>query len=88
MARHVWIMYPFDNRVVVGRFKGKDLPKVVTGYRKIDPNREYTLAVNDFTAANQESPTQLGTSGLKFPTAGPLQRDLLINWIRKQQILE
>jgi 2',3'-cyclic-nucleotide 2'-phosphodiesterase (5'-nucleotidase family) len=88
LARHVWVMYPFDNKVVVGRFKGKELPKIITEGRQIDPEREYTLAVNDFTAANQESPSQLATKGLEFPKVGPLQRDLIIDWIRKKKILE
>lgn len=88
LARHVWNAYPFDNRVVIGTFLGKDLPAVVTEGRAIDPNREYTLAVNDFTAANQEAPSQLRSTGLVFPKVGPLQRDLLIEWIKKRRILE
>jgi hypothetical protein len=44
------------------------------------------VAVTDFTAANQS--TQLGTSDLVFAKTGPLQRDLVIEWIRKKKILE
>jgi 2',3'-cyclic-nucleotide 2'-phosphodiesterase (5'-nucleotidase family) len=88
LARHVWNAYPFDNKVVVGRFKGKDLPKVVTEGRQIDPEREYTLAVNDFTAANQHAASQLASTGLVFSSDGPLQRDLLIDWIKKQKVLQ
>ncbi len=86
LARHVWNVHPFDNRVLVGRFKGKDLPAAVRQGRNIDPEREYSLAVNDFIAANQ--PTELGGSGLQFPQAGPLQRDLLITWIKKQKAID
>ncbi len=86
LVRHVWSILPFDNRVVVGRFKGKDLPEAVKAGKQIDPEREYTLAVNDFTAANQES--EMGTKGLQFPKVGPLHRDVLMEWIKKQKVIE
>ncbi len=86
LARNVWNIMPFDNRVVVGKFKGSQLPAAVTAGRQIDPDREYTLAVNDFTAANQK--TEMGVSGLVFPSEGPVHRDLLIDWIKKKKVLE
>ena len=57
--RHIWDIMPFDNRVVMGTFKGRDLPAVVTGGRHLDPDNDYTLAVSDFTAANQGTPENL-----------------------------
>lgn len=87
LARQVWNIMPFDNRMVVGKFKGSQLPAAVTRGRSINPDREYTLTVNDFTAFNQKA--ELGTTGLKFSQAsGPLQRDLLIQWIKKKRVLE
>lgn len=88
LARHVWNIYPFDNKVVVGRFKGKQLPPSVTHGAAVDPEKEYTVATNDFSAAHQKSPTELGTKGLEFPTEGPLQRDLLIDWVKKHKVIE
>jgi 5'-nucleotidase / UDP-sugar diphosphatase len=88
LIRHVWNIYPFDSKVVMGRFKGRQLPAVVTAGRAVDPDREYTLALNEFSAENQANADQLGTSGLAFPTIGPLQRDLLVEWIRKKKVLE
>ena len=86
LARNVWNIMPFDNRVMIGRFKGKDLPAVVTKGKTIEPEKEYTLAVSDFTAENQK--TQLRVTGLVFPQIGALMRDVMIDWIRKQKILE
>jgi len=86
--RHVWDIMPFDNRVVVGKFKGKDLPAVVVGDRKIDPDREYTLAVSDYTAANQETAENLRTHGLEFPNDVGLLRDMLIDWFRKKKVID
>jgi len=88
LERHIWNIMPFDNTVVVGTFKGKDLPKVVVGDRPIDPEREYTLAVSDYTAANQETRENLQTTGLKFPHEVGLMRDLLIDWFRKKKVIE
>ena len=86
LARNVWNIMPFDNRVMIGKFKGKDLPAVVTKGDTIEPEKEYTLAVSDFTAENQK--TQLRVTGLVFPQNGPLMRDAMIDWIRKRKIVE
>jgi 2',3'-cyclic-nucleotide 2'-phosphodiesterase (5'-nucleotidase family) len=88
LARNLWNVMPFDNIVVMGRFPGSKLPPVVTAGHTIDPQRQYTLVVTDFTAANQNANGQLGASGLEFPKNGPLLRDLLIEWVKKQKVLE
>jgi len=87
LERHIWNVMPFDNTVVVGTFKGRDLPPIVVGERKIDPDREYTLAVSDYTAANQETRENLSSRGLKFPHEVGLMRDILIDWFRKKQVI-
>jgi 2',3'-cyclic-nucleotide 2'-phosphodiesterase (5'-nucleotidase family) len=87
LVRNIWDMMPFDNVVVVGTFKGRDLPPVVVGDRKIDPDKDYTLAVSDFTAANQQTPENFRTTGLKFPNELGLMRDILIDWFRKKKVV-
>jgi len=67
LDRHIWNIMPFDNEVLIGTFKGRDLPKVVTGDKKIDPDRDYTLAVSDYTAANQGTAENFRSTGLQFP---------------------
>src|SRR5262249_554663 len=42
LERHIWNIMPFDNTVVIGKFKGRNLPRVVVGDRQVDPDREYT----------------------------------------------
>ena len=88
MARHVWNIMPFDNVVVMGTFKGSQLPEVVREGKTVDPEREYKLVVSDFTAANQAARSELRTKGLAFPQQGPMLRDLLIEWIRQKKTLE
>ena len=88
LVRNIWDVMPFDNAVVVARVKGRELPRVVLGDRTVDPDREYTLAVTDFTAANQSARSQLGTTGLEFGGDVGLLRDLLIDWCRKKKVIE
>jgi len=88
LARTIWNILPFDNLVVIGKFKGSQLPPKVREGHAIDPDREYTLATTDFTAANQASNDQLGVSGLDFPRTAPMQRDMVIDWIKKKKILD
>jgi 2',3'-cyclic-nucleotide 2'-phosphodiesterase (5'-nucleotidase family) len=88
LVRHIWDIMPFENRVVVGTFKGRDLPAVVLGGRHVEPDLDYTLAVNDFTAANQSTAENLRTTGLQFPHDAGLLRDILIDWFRKKKLIE
>jgi len=87
-VRNIWDIMPFDNTVVVGTFKGRELPPVVVGDRQVDPDREYTLAVSSFTAENQGTAENLRTTGLKFPHDVGLMRDLLVDWFRKKKAIE
>jgi 2',3'-cyclic-nucleotide 2'-phosphodiesterase (5'-nucleotidase family) len=87
LARQVWNILPYDNEMVIGKFKGSQLPATVTKDKAVDPNREYTLAVTDFTAVNQSSPTQLGTMGLLFRPTGLAQRDAVLGWIRQKAVI-
>jgi 2',3'-cyclic-nucleotide 2'-phosphodiesterase (5'-nucleotidase family) len=88
LERHIWNIMPFDNDVVIGTFKGSQLPAAVVGNAKVDPDREYTLAVTDFTAANQGSSENLRTTGLAFPRDEGRLRDLLIDWFRKKKVVD
>jgi 2',3'-cyclic-nucleotide 2'-phosphodiesterase (5'-nucleotidase family) len=88
LERHIWNIMPFDNVVVVGTFKGRDLPAVVVGDRHVDPDREYTLAVTDFTAANQATAENLRTKGLVFPKEYGAVRDIVLDWFRKKKVIE
>ena len=74
--RHAWNIMPFDNRVVYGKFKGRDLPKQATEGKTIDPDKNYTLAVSDFSAATT-------FKDLAFPNEAGLLRDVLIEHIKK-----
>jgi 5'-nucleotidase/UDP-sugar diphosphatase len=88
LDRHIWNIIPFDNDVVIGTFKGRDLPAVVVGDKKIDPARDYTLAVSDYTAANQGTAENLRTSGLEFPRNAGLMRTVVLDWFRKKRVIE
>jgi 2',3'-cyclic-nucleotide 2'-phosphodiesterase (5'-nucleotidase family) len=88
LARTIWNILPFDNAILIGKFKGSQLPPKVREGRTIDPDREYTLAVTDFAAANQAAKDQLGVSGLEFPKTSGMQRDMVIDWIKKKRTID
>jgi 2',3'-cyclic-nucleotide 2'-phosphodiesterase (5'-nucleotidase family) len=87
LIRHVWNILPFDNYIVMGKFKGSDLPRTITDRYPVDPDREYTVATTDFTATNQSASDQLNSAQLRFPRTGPLQRDAVIEWIKKRKVV-
>jgi len=88
LARHVWNVLPFDDRVVLGHFLGSQLPPAIAREFPLEPSKFYTVAVTDYTVANQSSPNQLSTSGLVFSKPGPLQRDVVIDWIKRKGTVE
>jgi len=88
LLRYVWNIMPFDDRIVYGTFRGRDLPAVVAAGKQIDPDKEYKLAVSDFTAANQDSAENLRTTGLQFPGDAGLVRDALAELFRKMKVVE
>ena len=87
LARTVWNILPFDNYIVLGKFKGSELPPSITKRYAVEPDREYTVATTDFTAANQSDKDQLNATGMRFPQTGPLQRDAMIEWIKKKKVV-
>jgi 5'-nucleotidase/UDP-sugar diphosphatase len=88
MARQIWNMLPFEDHVLVGRFKGSELPPAITARYPVQPDREYKVAVTEFLAANQASPSQLSATGLQFPVIGPSERDAVLRFISRKKILQ
>lgn len=87
LIRNIWNLLPFDDYIVMGKFKGSELPPAITRRYPVQPDREYTVATTDFTATNQSAKEQLDASGLGFPRTGPLQRDAVIEWIKKKKVV-
>jgi 2',3'-cyclic-nucleotide 2'-phosphodiesterase (5'-nucleotidase family) len=87
LIRNIWDLLPFDDYIVMGKFKGSALPPAITRRYPVEPEREYTVATTDFTATNQADKSQLGATGLSFPRTGPLQRDAVIEWIKKKKVV-
>ena len=76
-VRNAWNVMPFDNLILYGTFKGRDLPELVTAGHTIDPDKDYKLAVPDFIAAT-------ALPKLAFPNEAGLQRDALIAHLKKK----
>ncbi|MCU1337054.1 MAG: metallophosphoesterase [Bryobacterales bacterium] len=91
LARHVWNVMPFDNRVVIAEVPGDQLmtledpsrPVKVAGTAKLDPKRTYRLVTTDFMASSWRD------RGSKFRVTdqGVLLRDVLIDWIKQKKAI-
>jgi 2',3'-cyclic-nucleotide 2'-phosphodiesterase (5'-nucleotidase family) len=88
LARNIWNMLPFEGHIMTGTFKGSELPPAITSRYPVQPDKEYKVTVTDFLATNQASPSQLSTTGLQFPVAGPSERDAMLAWVRKTKVLD
>jgi 2',3'-cyclic-nucleotide 2'-phosphodiesterase (5'-nucleotidase family) len=82
LVRHIWNIEPFGNLIAYGRVLGKAIPEEARQGRRIDPNREYVLATNDFIAQQWR---EKGWVDLK--QEGPLVRDAMIEWVRNQKVI-
>lgn len=82
-ARHVWNLEPFGNLIAFGRLKGSQLPREVSEGRRIDPEREYLVATNDFTAEKWAE-----QQGIHLDERGEEIRELMIAWIKKKKVIE
>jgi 2',3'-cyclic-nucleotide 2'-phosphodiesterase (5'-nucleotidase family) len=83
LIRHIWNIEPFGNMIEYGPVLGKDIPEEAREGRRIDPNKEYVLATNDFIAQQWR---EKGILDLK--REGPLVRDAMIEWVRKKKVIE
>lgn len=80
-VRNIWDVMPFDNRIVVGKVKGSDLPAIVRNGHEFEAEKVYKLATSDFVA---------GTSftTLQFDDAGVMVRDAMVEWVKQRKNVE
>ena len=91
LARHIWNVMPFDNRVVVAEVPGDLLMKLegpthtekVAGTATLDPARTYRVVTTDFMTMSWAD------RGYKFRVTdqGVLLRDVLIDWIQQRKVI-
>jgi 2',3'-cyclic-nucleotide 2'-phosphodiesterase (5'-nucleotidase family) len=83
LIRHIWNIEPFGNRILYGKVRGKDIPEEALEGRKVDPNRMYVLAANDFIADKWRE-----SGVVTLPQEGPLVRDAFVEWVKKKKVLD
>jgi 5'-nucleotidase / UDP-sugar diphosphatase len=91
LARHVWNVMPFDNRVVVLDVPGDQLAALTDPSgrtdpvvkERLDPKRVYRVVTTDFVAQSWAD------SGKTFPIRdqGALLRDVVIDWIKQRKTI-
>jgi 5'-nucleotidase/UDP-sugar diphosphatase len=80
LVRHVWNILPFGNRILHGRLRGRDLPRDMSEGHRIDPNKIYRVATNDFIVEQWGPRYQSG-----FTESGPLVREALVDYIKQRR---
>lgn len=91
LARHIWNIMPFDNRVVTTEVLGRHLiglrnhsgGDLVAEPGSIDPERTYRFVTSDFLAKGW---IDQGID-LDLEDAGILLRDLLIEWVQQRRVV-
>jgi 2',3'-cyclic-nucleotide 2'-phosphodiesterase (5'-nucleotidase family) len=92
LARHVWNLSPFDDRIVTVKISGRDLrdvtdpeqpPELSDASVPIDDRRTYRLVTVDFLA---ERWIDRGRR-LVMVDKHLLLRDLIIDWIRQHRVI-
>jgi len=82
LVRGIWNILPFGNALAYGRLRGRDLPGELSQGRRIDRNRTYIVATNDFIAEQWEK-----RQGIVLTERGPLVREALIDYIKQTRVL-
>jgi 5'-nucleotidase/UDP-sugar diphosphatase len=88
LARNIWNILPFDNRIVVASVPGRDLAASIRRNRVVEPDRLYTVALPDFVVENESQRTRLGLSGIAFKKSPQSMRDVVIHWIGQKRVLD
>ena len=86
--RAIWNIMPFDNLMMTARVKGSEVPRPLSRGATLDPQKEYVIALHDFSVGNEALRRELGIERISFTSTGRLLRQLLIDWVRKKKILE
>jgi 2',3'-cyclic-nucleotide 2'-phosphodiesterase (5'-nucleotidase family) len=87
LARHIWNIMPFDNRVALLTVRGARVPEALRRGMTIEADRDYKIMMPDFAATNETERQRLGLGDLKFKITERKLRDLIIDWVKKKKIL-
>ncbi|MBN8732627.1 MAG: bifunctional metallophosphatase/5'-nucleotidase [Acidobacteria bacterium] len=86
--RELWNIMPFDNQMVVGRMKGRQINARLGGGRPLEAEREYVVTLGDYSVENEAQRRDLGVAGVRFEKTERTLRQVLIDWVRKKKVLE
>ncbi|HEX5103233.1 MAG TPA: bifunctional UDP-sugar hydrolase/5'-nucleotidase [Pirellulaceae bacterium] len=86
--RELWNIMPFDNTMMLARVKGRLLSDALRAGRTVEPQREYVVALADYSVENEAQRKELGIEGWTFERTDKQLRQLLIDWVKKKKVLE
>lgn len=87
-ARHIWNIMPFDNKMMTARVKGSQVPAALRKDKPVEADKEYLIALPDYVATNEGQVKSLGIGRIKFEETDLYLRDVIIEWVKKQQVLQ
>ncbi|MFN7936198.1 MAG: bifunctional UDP-sugar hydrolase/5'-nucleotidase [Bryobacteraceae bacterium] len=88
LARHIWNIMPFDNVMMTAKVKGSQVPASLRKDKAVDADRDYVIALPDYVATNEGQVKSLGIGGIKFVETDFYLRDVIIEWVKKQKVLQ
>ena len=86
--RELWNIMPFDNKMMRARMKGRQISEALRAGRAVEAEREYVVALGDYSVENEAQRKELGIEGIAFERTDRGLRELLIDWVRKKKVLE
>ena len=86
--RELWNIMPFDNKMMRARMKGRQISEALRAGRAVEAEREYVVALGDYSVENEAQRKELGIEGIAFERTDRGLRELLIDWVRKKMVLE
>lgn len=87
-ARHIWNIMPFDNRMMTAKVKGSEVPASLRRDKPVEAGRDYLIALPDYVATNEGQVKSLGIASIRFEETDIYLRDVIIEWVKKQRVLE
>lgn len=87
LARHIWNIMPFDNKMMTAKVKGSQVPAALRQNKPVEAEKEYTIALPDYVATNPAQVKSLGIQGIRFEERDVYLRDVIIEYVKKVQVL-
>jgi 5'-nucleotidase / UDP-sugar diphosphatase len=88
LGRNIWNILPFDGQIAVASIPGRLIAAPLRKDRVVEPDRLYTVALDDYLVESLPMRARLGIAGIEFKKTSQNTRDIMIHWIKQKRVLE